>query len=241
MTGQSALHDRLSGTIEHHQHLFRLALALYAGVNFVAAIYGAVFWYGDFFATAGMPLWAYPFVPDCPLANFVSGLAFLWMARRRPSHFLNSLAGVFCIKYGTWTMLAWLLYWSRTGDYNALSLFLFVTHLGLTIQGVILIAVAGRLKLRTVLAIAAWFMLSDLVDYAPVAARPGGYGWYPPLPLGTNLVPPLMLQTMVMTGLLSAILAVKSFAQQNPIYSKRTAQFASRAAMSAMTDNQSEQ
>lgn len=186
----------------------RLALGAYAAVNFAAFVAGAVFWYGDFFRAYPIPVWAYPFVPDCPLANGLFGLALMQIVRRRPSQLLNQAAAIACIKYGTWTMTCWLLYWARTGDYNPLSLLLFFTHLGLTAQGAILVWLPGRPNWRDTLIVLGWFVAGDIVDYAPIAPREGGYGWYPPVPLGTELVPALMAQAIAATGLLNGAMAV---------------------------------
>ena len=49
-----------------------LAYGLALG-NFIGFFVGTVFWYGEFFASANPPLWAYPFIPDCPLAAGVFG------------------------------------------------------------------------------------------------------------------------------------------------------------------------
>ena len=189
--------------------VIRKFLWLYAGLNFAALIVGTLFWYGDFLATAQVPLWAYPFIPDCPLANGIFGLALVQMLRGRRSDLLNQWAAVSCIKYGTWTMTFWGLYWSRTGDYNPLSLVMFAAHAGLTVQGIVMLHFLGTLSWRNTLLIFGWFILSDAVDYAPIAPRDGGYGWYPPLPLGTELVPAMLAQAVAMTWLLSGALVVR--------------------------------
>ena len=64
-------------------------------------------------------------------------------------------------------------------------------------------------SLRDTLIVLAWFVASDFVDYAPIAPGRDGYGWYPPLPLGDELVPPMMAHAIVMTWLLNGILLVR--------------------------------
>jgi hypothetical protein len=63
--------------------------------------------------------------------------------------------------------------------------------------------------LRDTLIVLAWFVASDIVDYAPIAPGRDGYGWYPPLPLGTELVPPMLAHAVVMTWLLNGILLAR--------------------------------
>ncbi len=192
------------------QRRARPALGLYAAINFAAFFIGAWFWYGEFFLAYPIPAWAYPFVPDCPLANGLFGAALVWAIARRPSPLLNQLAAVACIKYGTWTMTFWALYWSRTGDFAPLSLFLFAAHLGLTIQGLVMLRFLGPPDWRVTLAVFAWFIAGDIVDYAPIAPREGGFGWYPPLPLGAQLVPAMMAQAIAATWVLNGALALRT-------------------------------
>ena len=186
-----------------------LAYGLALG-NFIGFFIGTVFWYGDFFASANPPLWAYPFIPDCPLAAGVFGVALVMLHRGKSNNLINQLAAVFNIKYGTWTMTFWLLYWSRTGDYNPVSLLMFTTHLGLTIEGLLILQYLHKPSLRDTLIVLAWFVASDIVDYAPIAPGRDGYGWYPPLPLGDELVPPMMAHAIVMTWLLNGVLLART-------------------------------
>jgi uncharacterized membrane protein YpjA len=174
-----------------------------------AFVFGTAGWYGRFFGEVQAPLWAYPFIPDCPLAALLFGVAVLLMHLGRRSNLLNQLAAVFCVKYGVWTITFWALYWALTGDVELSSLFsgpvMFVTHFGLTIMGLLLLRYVQP-NVRDSALVLAWFVLSDLVDYAPIAAgRLGGYGYYPPLPWingdPTALVPAMMVNAVVMTWL----------------------------------------
>lgn len=178
--------------------------------NFAGFVIGTVFWYGDFFNTYRPPLWTYPFIPDCPLAAGIFGAAIIVLHRNKSNNLLNQLAAVFNIKYGAWTMTFWLLYWSRTGDYDPVSLLMFFTHLGLTMQGLLILQYLHKPSLRDSLVVLGWFALSDVVDYAPIAPSRDGYGWYPPLPLGDQLVPAMMAHAIGMTWLLNGILVVRA-------------------------------
>lgn len=175
-----------------------------------AFLVGTIGWYGDFFEAARVPLWAYPFVPDCPLAAGMAGLALALRRLGRPNRLINQLSAVFCIKYGTWTMTFWALYWAGGGPIEMTSLFsgpvMFLTHLGLTVLGLVLLLYGGRPRLGEALLVLAWFVASDFVDYAPIAPeRFGGYGYYPPLPPVRGdyfaLVPVMQLHAIVLTCL----------------------------------------
>jgi uncharacterized membrane protein YpjA len=184
----------------------------------VAFIVGTVGWYGSFFAEVNAPLWSYPFIPDCPLAALMFGIALILMHLRRTSNLLNQLAAVFCIKYGVWTMSFWALYWARTGDFEISSLFsgpvMFVAHFGLTILGLLMLLYV-KPNVRDSLITFAWFIISDFVDYAPIAAgRLGGYGYYPPLPWvngdPTALTPAMLLNAVAMTWLVNGLLLIRA-------------------------------
>lgn len=178
-----------------------------------ACVVGTTGWYGDFFIEARVPVWAYPFVPDCPLAAGIFGLAIALRHLKRPSRLIDQWAAVFCVKYGTWTMTFWALYWVGGGPIEMTSLFsgpvMFLTHLGLTIMGLLLITLyIGRPRPLEALVVLIWFAASDFVDYAPIAPqRYGGYGYYPPLPPVRGdyfaLVPAMQLHALIMTWLLA--------------------------------------
>jgi len=191
------------------------------GALMAAFVVGTVGWYGDFFDQLRIPFWAYPFVPDCPLAAGVAGVALLLRHLKRPSRIVDQLAAVFCIKYGTWTMTFWGLYWAGGGPIEMTSLFsgpiMFLTHLGLTIIGLILLLYVGRPKLSEALLVLAFFALSDFVDYAPIAPqRFGGYGYYPPLPPVKGdyfaLVPTMQIHALVMTWVVAGGQAIRAIA-----------------------------
>ncbi|MCS7088574.1 MAG: DUF1405 domain-containing protein [Thermoflexales bacterium] len=172
--------------------------------------FGTWGWYGAFFAEVDAPWWSIPFIPDCPLAAGLFGVALLLMHYRRSSNLLNHIAAAACIKYGTWTMLFWGLYWLATGNVELSSVFsgpiMFLTHFGLTIMGLLMTQYV-RPSVRDAVLVLAWMAASDVVDYAPLAAgRLGGYGYYPPLPPVNGdpvaLVPPMMAHAVGMTVLL---------------------------------------
>lgn len=149
------------------------------GVNAVGVVWGGVVWYGPMLLES--PLWAWPFIPDCPEAAFWATLAFILLRYGRGRGWFTAFAAFSAIKYGIWTLLFWLKHWSVAGASDpefAMELMLFVSHMGLTAEGVLLATRIGPLPLPQRLAVIGWFALSVLVDY--------GLGYHPPL---TDAVP----------------------------------------------------
>ena len=177
-----------------------------AGLNIGGFFIGTVFWYGDFMRASSPPWWAYPFIPDSPLSTLLFGCALIWLHRRTPNDLLNRFAIIYNVKYGTWTMLFWALYWARTGDINPMSLLMFATHMGMAIEGLLLFQYLNHTDMRNTAIVFGWMVLHDFIDYAPIAPSRGGYGWYPPLPLGTALVPVMRAHAVIMTALVSSAL-----------------------------------
>lgn len=138
--------------------------------NLIGAVVGALWWYGPMLWTS--PLWALPFIPDCPLAAFIANIALLglWANKRWP--FFNALVAFACLKYGAWTVGFWLRQWSSAGEIYPVEVLLVVTHIGLFIEGLLFVPHIGPLSLPKRLAVIGWFVLSIYVDY--------GLGFYPP-------------------------------------------------------------
>jgi uncharacterized membrane protein YpjA len=139
--------------------------------NLIGAVGGAVWWYGSMLLNS--PLWAWPFIPDCPLAAFIANIALLglWANKRWP--FFNALVAFACLKYGAWTVGFWLRQWSGAGEMYPIEVLLFVSHIGLFIEGLLFLPYISPLSLPKRQAVIGWFMLSISVDY--------GLGFYPPL------------------------------------------------------------
>ncbi|HEU5087711.1 MAG TPA: DUF1405 domain-containing protein [Roseiflexaceae bacterium] len=144
--------------------------------NLLGAVIGTAWWYGP--QLLASPLWAYPFIPDCPLAAGVATVAFFGLRYGKRWPFFNALVAFGCMKYGVWTMAFWLKHWSGGGEIEPISLGLFVTHIGLFCEGALLATVALPLSLPKRLTVFLWYVLSIVVDY--------GLGFHPPL---TEYVP----------------------------------------------------
>lgn len=229
----------------------------------VAAYFGGLlYWYGYVMASPWTPIWAWPFIPDCPLFGLLGGLGMLmvtakwfWVdsSRIQAHRYLSVLAalatllwlstylpgvsmawqwqgamlavwswslllgalcfqqapawllGVFAfgqIKYGIWTITAWLVYWRNTAlllgapDFSFDSVFMTITHIGLCAQGLFLLTYFRPTRTAALVSFA-WFALSDFVDY--------GLGFYPGLPLQFIPLPIMQWSTMAVTLGLSVI------------------------------------
>lgn len=163
--------------------------------NVAAAIWGAAVWYGPMLAAS--PLLAWPFIPDCPLAALYASAALLaiWAGRRWPA--LTAFAAFACIKYGVWTIAFWSKQWLSYGVGDIFEVVLFVTHIGLLCEGLLLATRIGPIGLPTKLTILGWYLLSLFVDY--------GLGFHPPLAAGVP-VEFVFAVAALMTALLGAAL-----------------------------------
>jgi uncharacterized membrane protein YpjA len=214
-------------------------LMLLLVVDLAAYFAGLLFWYGYVMSDPTTPMWAWPFIPDCPLFGLLGGLGLLmaiahsrwsaeaqaqgqrmmwivawiavaiWLATYLPGAsegfkqqaamfgllswallvaaiwFRQApawLLGIFAfgqIKYGLWTITAWLLYWRSTAEilgaphFSIDSVTMTIAHIGLAAQGLLLFAYF-RPTWGATLAAALWFGASDFVDY--------GLGYYPAIP-----------------------------------------------------------
>jgi uncharacterized membrane protein YpjA len=237
-------------------------LSLLLAVDVAAYFAGLIFWYGYVMTDLSTPMWAWPFIPDCPFFGLLGGLGLLlttaqhhWSphAQRSGQRGLWTVAGVsliiwlttylpdvgegwqsqralfglwswsvvlaaLCwrqtpvwvlgviafgqIKYGIWTITAWLLYWQSTAEllgsphFSMDSITMTVAHIGLAAQGVLLL---GRFRPTRGATLAAllWFGASDFVDY--------GLGFYPAIPETLISLEVVQWSTITVTGLLVAL------------------------------------
>jgi uncharacterized membrane protein YpjA len=115
------------------------------------------------------------------------------------------LLGIFAfgqIKYGIWTITAWLLYWRATAEifgspnFSFDSISMTIAHIGLAAQGIVLLTYFRPTK-GTALAALLWFGLSDFVDY--------GLGFYPAIPKQLISLSVVQWSTITVTVLLFAL------------------------------------
>ncbi len=164
-------------------------------VNLIGAVVGGIYWYGPMLLQS--PFWALPFIPDCPLAALVGSIALLALRAHRHWGFFYALVALAGMKYGLWTIGFWLRHWSVANQVFPIEALLFVTHIGLFVEGLLFIPFIGSLSIPKRLAVIGWFALSVFVDY--------GLGFHPPL---TPQVPTefAFWMAMVLTAALGASL-----------------------------------
>jgi uncharacterized membrane protein YpjA len=108
------------------------------------------------------------FVPDCPLYAFLFGLALAAMllgyplGRRLP--LFGGIIAFGLIKYGVWTIVAWVVFWIRTGLFTPESIVMTVAHVGMILEGVFLLGFV-RINSPVALMSGIWFLANDAADY----------------------------------------------------------------------------
>jgi uncharacterized membrane protein YpjA len=162
-------------------------------IDFLGFSIGTVGWYGVQLLNA--PWWAWPFIPDCPLAALYGMLVFYRIRSGKTPDWLTVLAALSCIKYGIWTVIFWGTKWAATGEYLPIEVGLVIVHLAMAGQGVLLLPYLKKLSISTRMAAVAWLGLSVVVDY--------GYGHHPALAF-----PITPVQAGTWAAVLTALLAL---------------------------------
>jgi uncharacterized membrane protein YpjA len=164
--------------------------------NAVGVIWGGWVWYGPQLASS--PWWAWFFIPDCPAAALYASIALISMRYGRSIPWFNAFAAFACIKYGLWTLAFWARHWAEVRAFEPLEFMLFVAHIGLTAEGVLIATRMGRVSLPARLAVIGVFALSIWVDY--------GLGFHPPLTYAVPVGFALWTAIVLTTGLGAALL-----------------------------------
>lgn len=141
----------------------RSFLHLLLWVNVVGAIFGYN-WYVDQIRT--LPVYVWPVVVDSPLAVTGVALVCLLRLRGRVVPWLELWSALAVIKYGAWAAMLWIGSWSTGTPVTAFDLFgLFLTHIGMVVQGFIVLRRIPRVPIPHVVAVVGWFFVNDYVDY----------------------------------------------------------------------------
>jgi uncharacterized membrane protein YpjA len=150
----------------------RLAVPI-ALANLLGTIFG--FWYyagrflelspplieGQLGATA---VWAWPLVPDSPMATLFIGLSLLAWRLDWDVPWLHALALFGCIKLGGWTPFVQVLIEGQAGIPLWLWHFLVWSHLAMVAEAFLIHRYAD-FPVRAVALALGWFALNDVVDY----------------------------------------------------------------------------
>lgn len=117
----------------------------------------------------------------------------------RAPNWLLAIAAFGNIKYGVWTVSAWIVYWRTTSmvtgapHFSPDSIAMTTTHLGMIVQGLLLLTYFKPTRIAALVSLL-WFALSDFVDY--------GLGYFPPINQYISL-PFMQWSTIAMTILLT--------------------------------------
>jgi uncharacterized membrane protein YpjA len=237
-------------------------LTLILTLDVAAYFAGLIFWYGYVMTDPATPMWAWPFIPDCPFFGLLGGLGLLmvvaqrrwsvtaqmqgqwwlwgvglasvalWLSTyvpgvsegwkqqgamfalwsgsllvaaiwfRRPPAWLLGIFAFGQIKYGIWTITAWLLYWRSTAailgapNFSFDSISMTLAHIGLAAQGIFLLLYFRPTRFAALAALL-WFGVSDFVDY--------GLGFYPAIPRSLISLEIMQWSTITVTVLLVAV------------------------------------
>jgi len=137
-------------------------LAGLAVINAAGALYG-FYWYRFQLATTPWPFW--PFVPECPIqASLFAIVAYMLLAGRRNA-FLETVTYLGLVKYGSWTVFVLSLFGLSGGQFDVEKLFLLLSHVGMTFEGLVFLRFLPRPGWLLV-AVPAWFAAMDFLDYA---------------------------------------------------------------------------
>lgn len=139
---------------------FRL-LPLIVLVNLVGTAFG--FWYYRF-QLADTPLYAWPLVPDSPVATLFIGLSLAAYRLDWNADWLHSLAFFGCLKLGFWTPFVQLVVNGQGDLWWAMYWFLVLSHLAMTLEAFVIHRYA-TFSVRAVLVAVVWYGFNDLVDY----------------------------------------------------------------------------
>lgn len=141
-------------------------------VNTVGAIFGYN-WYA--WQLSQLPVYTWLVVFDSPLA--VTGVASVALLRLRGRvvPWLELWAALAVIKYGAWAALLWLASWGTGTPIIIFDLFgLFLTHVGMVLEGIVVLRQVPRVPRLQGLLVVLWFFANDYFDYV--------HGLHPTLP-----------------------------------------------------------
>lgn len=164
--------------------------------NAVGVVWGGWVWYGPQLASS--PWWAWFFIPDCPAAALYASIALIGMRYGRSLPWFNAFAAFACIKYGLWTLAFWTRHWAEVGAFAPLEVMLFVSHMGLAAEGVLIATRMGAVSFPARMGVISIFALSIFVDYS--------LGFHPPLTYAVPMSFALWTAVALTTALGAALL-----------------------------------
>ena len=170
-------------------------LSLIIIINLGGFLFGIHYYWSQLMKT---PFYLWPLVMDSPIAVLLIALAFIFYLLKRKNEYLNALAFFGCLKYGIWSMVVILLYYSFYFQTPFYSSFLFFSHFGMILEALMLLGISSGDR-RPLLFATSWFFLNDFLDYT--------IGIHPYLP--SNQFIQIAALTAFLTTFLSVLLYSK--------------------------------
>jgi len=175
---------------------YRFVWAVVA-INLLGTAFG--FWYYRY-QLAATPTVMWPLIPDSPTATLLIAAAFAAWASGHRSEYLSVLAFFGNFIFGVWTPWVLLVGWDASIAQAGLPLhaFLFISHLGMVVQAMVLHRIA-TFRLRAIVVATAVYSSNLLVDYfLPIVGPTDPSGLFPIRPHYTWL--PVAGDTVVIGG-----------------------------------------
>lgn len=130
-------------------------------INVLGSVYG-YYWYWD--QLMNSPVIWYLFIPDSPLSTTLFAAALTISLLKRKNALLGVVAAVAVIKYGFWAVVLITDYWLAGGSVRLVEVGLWLSHLGMALQGVIFLR-HWPVYPWHVAAVTLWLLANDVVDY----------------------------------------------------------------------------
>ncbi len=166
-------------------------------INLLGTAFG--FWYYRY-QLAATPTVMWPLIPDSPTATLLIAAAFAAWASGHRSEYLAVLAFFGNFIFGVWTPWVLLVGWNASVAQAGLPLhaFLFISHLGMVVQAMVLHRITA-FRLRAIAVATAVYSGNLLVDYfLPIVGQADPSGLFPIRPHYTWL--PIAGDTVVSGG-----------------------------------------
>ncbi|MHA6251112.1 lipoprotein heptaprenylglyceryl N-acetyltransferase LhaT [Oceanobacillus sp. CAU 1775] len=130
-------------------------------INLFGTIYG-YYWYMPQLAIT--PDIFLIFVPDSPTASLFFTIFLFFFLFNKNTPYIEALALMTLVKYGTWAVVMNLLTLIVEGSLNPAGYMLMASHAGMAIQGV-LYSSFYKIKLRHLVVAGIWTLHNDIIDY----------------------------------------------------------------------------
>jgi uncharacterized membrane protein YpjA len=150
-------------------------------INLAGTAFG-FYYYAEQFAATPFQLWI--FVPDSPLATLAAAAAFFLYLRGRQNSLVETYAFFGNLKYGVWTIFVLIYMQNGFLQYQPLPLYVFlvVSHALMIVQAFVILDLS-KISWKPLVAVIAWFLLNDFVDYTlgTHSTLPHGVGFSSPV------------------------------------------------------------